>query len=162
MGIREALNKNKKVAAGVTVSLLAAAGALGYYLSRSGDEVATTQEHVYFTVDDGKTWFVGNADQLYPFDHEGKTAYRVQLYKCGKDGQPVAVYLQRIADKALQEAQAAQAAGKKREEIEMIWEARLEVKAPGGSQWVPVRGRAGEAVTTPKCPPGTTPFIVLP
>jgi hypothetical protein len=163
MGIRETLNKNKKVAVAITVSLLALAGGLGYYLNRAGPEEAVAQKTVYFTDDDGKTWFVDEADKLYPFDHNGKTAYRVQLFQCGATGKPEAVYIQRIEEQALKKAEEAKAAGKPRAEIEMIYESKLLVKKPGGTQWVPVRGPAGEAITAaPKCPAGVAPQIVLP
>src|SRR5688500_13674974 len=162
MGVREALNKNPKTAAIVVVALLALGGGIAFLMTRGGAGEATVQETVFFTVDDGKTWFPDRADKLYPFERDGKLAYRVQVYKCGGDPKPFAAYIQRIEANALKEAQAAQAAGKKREEIERIWEARLEVKSPGGTEWVPQRGQAGEKVTAPKCPPGQTPVIVLP
>jgi hypothetical protein len=42
----------------------------------------TIGQHLYFTDDDGETWFVGDNKKQPPFDHNGKEAVCVFLYTC--------------------------------------------------------------------------------
>jgi hypothetical protein len=37
----------------------------------------------FFTTDDGQTWFSASANNLAPFDHDGKQAVKAWVYQCG-------------------------------------------------------------------------------
>src|SRR5439155_23406719 len=80
-----------------------------------------------FSDDDGKTYFADDVYKAYPFDHNGKQAYRAYVYRAGS-GTPFVGYLGR--------------------------EGGMEVKKPGGAKWVPLTGPAGSAITDVKGPGG--------
>jgi len=60
---------------------LVAAIALGYQMF-SGREVvgAAAATSVFYTDDNGKTFFKGDPDKLPPFEHNGKQAYRCDVF----------------------------------------------------------------------------------
>jgi hypothetical protein len=72
--------------------------------SQSGERVLQTR--MYYTVDEGNTWFVEDAEHIPPFDYNGKTALRVRLFQ-GKDGKPFAGYLERYTAEAAKRLAAA-------------------------------------------------------
>src|SRR5213083_2596184 len=43
---------------------------------------ASDTERAFFTVDDGKTWFIDEATQLAPFQRDGKEAVRAYVIEC--------------------------------------------------------------------------------
>lgn len=115
----------------------------------------------YYTIDDGQTWFEDDISKVAPFEHEGKTAYRVQLFTCD-DGKTVfPTYLERYtpqAKAAAERAQKSSAAGNYDLEAYEQIEAGQEVKKARDpdAKWVSVRDyeRSG-AIMTPVCPDGT-------
>jgi hypothetical protein len=165
MELREKLEENQKTLAIVVGGLVLVAIVVAFFSMRSGRRgfMGSAKPQFYYTVDDGKTWFEDDATQLPPFQHDGKTAVRVQVYKCGDNGQPFAGYLQRIDDAAHKSATAARAAGKSQQDVETIYQYSLEVKKPGDTKWVSIRDRASEAIMIQKCPDNKTiPSVVLP
>ena len=85
MGIRQTLNDNPVVTTSVTGVIILAAI---FFLFRSscsgpgggGDGRVPTK--LYYTIDDGATYFPDEATKIPPFTHQGKPAYRVLVYKC--------------------------------------------------------------------------------
>lgn len=159
MGFREFLNKNKPAAVAVALGLAGVGVAAGYVLQRPSGEVASGVSHSYYTVDDGATYFAEAAGRICPFDHEGKPAYAVRVFKCSDKDKPFVGYLERVEEKTLADAKAAEMAKKPREEIESITRNHLEVKKPGEEEWVKSESPEGGAITTIQCP---TAIIVLP
>jgi hypothetical protein len=51
----------------------------------------------FYSDDDGQTWFVDDAMKPVPFDHNGKQAFRVKVFRCS-GGQPFVGYLERYSD----------------------------------------------------------------
>ena len=165
MEIREKLERNQKPLAIVVGVLVVVALVVAFFSLRPkhGGFMGSGKPKLYYTVDDGKTWFEDDATLLPPFQHDGKTAVRVQLFKCGENGQPFVGFLQRIEDKAHKQAEAAQAAGKPQVEVEEVYQPGLEVKKPGEARWVSVKDRASAAIMIQKCPdPKMSPEIVVP
>ena len=75
--------KESRYGMGVAVAiLLVAAISLGYQMF-SGREVvgAAAPTSVFYTDDNGKTFFKDDADKLPPFDHNGKQAYRCDVFR---------------------------------------------------------------------------------
>lgn len=150
MGVRESLNKRPRIAGGVAIVLLAiAVGA--FALSLRGPANATK---AYFSSDDGKTFFVDDTTKMVPFDHNGASAYRAVVYKCG-NGDPFVSYLIRYSDAAKTKiAQLASDPGAVGE-ITQVKASGTEVKKPGESQWVAVGSQKGEQISQhPSCPDG--------
>lgn len=147
MGVREALNKNKGVAA--TVSAVVLCGAVALMIWENTGSGPTRITKAYYTVDEGKTWFVDDANKMAPFDHDGQQAYRADLFK-DSSGKKFVGFLERYTDKA--KARVAQLRAKpvseqNPSEIGAIANAGLEVRRPGDTKWVPMTAPQGVAVT---------------
>src|SRR5688572_18275314 len=92
MMVREKLNRNPvAVIAVAAVAVVVAAIAISYSL-RSPPQ-PSVPAGVYFTVDDGKSFFVDDPVKIPPFIHEGKAAYGACVVKCG--GEKKVLYLTR-------------------------------------------------------------------
>ena len=163
MGIRQTLNDNPVVTTSVTGVIIVAAV---FFLFRSacsgsGDGGgAGMPSKLYFTVDDGATYFPEDAAKIPPFTHQGKTAYRVRVYKC-PDGTTFVSHLERFseADKKRIEAAAAKpdAKGPLPPDGLMLL-GNIEVKKPGDKEWLKMTDGIEKytAVIRPKCPDGST------
>ena len=165
MGIREKLNDNPARTGGVVATCVAIALLVllrpGCSSPRGGGaDRGDPQE--FFTVDDGQTWFAADAAKLPPFDHQGKPAYRAQVYRCG-GGKPFAAYLERYGEaerKRLEELLAGEGANSM-EAIKLM--SQVEVKKPGAKDWLratPATMQRFHAVRAPRCPDGSTTGIV--
>ncbi len=105
MGIRETLNKNPGLTTGATAGIIVLAIAfIIYQLSDSGYSDAPGE--AFYTVDEGKTRFGASADKVAPFDHEGKPAYKMYVYKCG-DGKEFISHLERYTPEGKKAMEAA-------------------------------------------------------
>ena len=59
---------------------------------------------VFFTDDDGKTWFPDDAKRVPPFDRNGKPAVRAHVYKCG--GKTFVNHMERYTPEAKKKVEA--------------------------------------------------------
>lgn len=160
MTLRERLNQNPgATAAGVGVLVLLAV-VVAFITNRpaGGGGAPAPAGNEFFSVDDGKTWFTDDASKIPPFDHQGKPAYRARVFRCSH-GKDFVSHLERYSEadkKRLEDAIDNEEPGSA--EFAVAFDA-LEVKKPGGKEWVKVgpnpSARAG-AVRTPKCPEGAT------
>lgn len=161
MDFAEEFEKNKKMVVGVAVLVVIALVVL--FMTMTGGPSRPKlkgKPQLFYTVDDGKTYFADDADKIPGFDKDGKPAYRAQVYQCGSAA-PFVGYISRIEEGARKQAEAAKAEGKKLAELESIWAGKVEVKKPGDAKWVPA-GKA-EKVLLVTCPDGKTAAnIVLP
>ena len=156
MGIRETLNKRPRVAAAVTAAIFGLAALVFLWANKGVPERVT---RAYYSDDDGKTFFDDDVDKIYPFDHNGKPAYRAYVYRCGSE-KPFVHYLGRYTDKG--KARMAELAGKRDDpeavgELARLRNTAIEVKKPGDDKWVPLFSAAGDAMTRhPICPDKST------
>ena len=155
MGLRETLNKNPAVAYVAAGTLLVAAIAVILWANRG---VPARLSEVYYTDDNGKSWFADDVDRLYPFDHNGKQAYRAYVYQCGSEP-PFVHYVARITDSARAKIAELQAKPDDAEAKGMIVKLRttsIEVKRPAEEKWVPLFSAPGDAIARhPTCPDGS-------
>jgi hypothetical protein len=56
----------------------------------------TTATKLFFTIDDGKTWFPADASNKAPFVHDGKQALRAHVFQCA-DKPPFVGYLSKFS-----------------------------------------------------------------
>jgi hypothetical protein len=170
MGIRESINRNPKIAMGVGAGLIAftVAFVLFEMMDFSGaSAVPSADEHAFFTVDDGRTWFVGDIKTLAPFEHQGKQAVRAYVYEC--DGQRFAGFLERYTEEGKKaRQQVVEAAKTGRPNGRLVYVSSMtgrEVKRPGDATWTLANdAQRVESITTVKCPhdPSHTPQMVQP
>lgn len=154
MGIRETLNKKPGVAIAVASTLVVIAIAVMIWANRGVPERIST---VYYTDDNGKTWFADDVDKLYPFDRNGKQAYRAYVYQCGSEP-PFVHYIARITDGGRAKIKELESKPSDPEAKGMIVKLRttsIEVKRPADEKWVALFSPAGDQIARhPTCPNG--------
>ena len=178
MGIRDTIERRRGIA------LLVAALAIvlvGLQVARStmsrptGPAAEAFASRAFFTTDEGKTSFVDRSDEkLAPFDHEGKTAYRVYLFTCDGGRSRFAGYLERYTPEAQRRLAAARRGdaaaaglppGRPIESlVRELADSGTEVKKPGADQrWVRRNdAQAAANVLDVRCPDGSPAERVLP
>ncbi len=178
MGIRETLNQNPAITTGVTIGIIVIAlGFIGWQVL-SGDGAPSAVTKMYYTVDDGATYFADDANKLSPFDHEGKPAVRCYVFTCDKKKSQFVAYLERLTPEAQKKMAAALEAQKKAvptapganvpgpfgPETDFIAQEGTEVKKPGAPKWFKRNSVEGEKAVQPSCPDGKNEMldIVLP
>lgn len=116
----------------------------------------------YYSDDDGATYFADDLLKAYPFDHNGKTAYRAYVYRCGDSGNAFVGYLARqIGDgrspaftSTADAVKAAVHGGKNNTSVE--------VKKPGNNAWFSLDTPGGQAIANVVCADGQRPLAALP
>lgn len=165
MGIRESLNRNPAIGYAIG-GLIVVVGAVAIY-SQARQFSSQGPGKAYFSIDDGKTFFVDDIVRSAPFDYGGQRAYRAHVFECG--GERVVGYLSRYTDAtlaALEEAKKYKGTNRPPPNIGLITSAGTsgtELKRPGESKWV----NGGDGVQASKirgfrCPDGSTPEEVSP
>ena len=163
MGIREALNRRPKLAAIIGIGLCAVAVPIMIWANSSG--VPGRASKAYYSDDDGKTFFADDIDKLYPFERNGKQAYRAYVYEC-KDGKRFVSYLARYTDSAKtripqleKNTSDPEAAG----QAHQLRSTAIEVKKPADDKWVSQFSPEGSGIAThPTCADGSIARQVMP
>jgi hypothetical protein len=138
VGIRETINEKPAIAyGGFGVLLLIAIGLLFYFL-RGGPGAAPIDkpvgDQVFYTVDDGQTWFPDALQKATPFKHDGKDAVRAMVYRCS-DGKTFCAFLVRHTDLGRQQKGLMLEIANRPSFSE---HPLTEVKKPGTKDWLPV------------------------
>jgi hypothetical protein len=142
MSVREAIDRHRGIVLGVAVLAIVGATVVMYVNGQSGSESSLTTRSFY-TVDDGKTWFVDSAEKVPPFDYNGKLAYRVRLFSIDGGKTSFAGYLERYTPEAIKKLEAAKRGDtepKGRSVLSVVEELTIsgtEIKRPGDSVWIP-------------------------
>jgi len=101
MSVREIIENQRNIV--LVVALAAIAGARIPHISKVASAVRNITDaelrEAYYTIDDGTTWFVDDAQKIPPFDHNGKTAYR-RANVCRGEREVVSGYLERYTRRA--------------------------------------------------------------
>lgn len=166
MALREKLNAHPGIA--IAVVIVAVAAAIFAVLARTGEQRHLPTQ-VYFSVDDGASYFADDKAYLPQFTKGGKEAVEARVFQCGS-GKPFVAYLTKYSPAALAALQeqkkiAAQMkdAGPRQAELfqklsslnGIIRSGQL-YKEPGQKDWTPVE-------ITAKCPDGVSePQPVMP
>jgi hypothetical protein len=162
VGIREKLNENPNITTGITIGIIVLALAFIVWQIMGGDGMGTPQTKMYYSADDGATYFSDDVSKVPPYDHEGKQAVRAYVFKCS-DGTPFVAYLERMAPEVRDKYEAAlklQSDPEKGPQAMMDAETMsmesMEVKKPGGSKWVKRTNPEADTIVQVACPDGTT------
>jgi hypothetical protein len=119
----------------------------------------------YYTVDDGRTWFVDQAERIPPFDHEGRPAVRAQLFSCDHERTVFVGYLQKVPEDVLQKYRDKGIDPAAVDDDELAEEGGWLANRPGDRDWVSAKlDREGyDAIVNVHCPNGVgTPEPVIP
>jgi hypothetical protein len=85
------------------VVVVAALGLLGYQLFGGKQTVdAPNTKTAFYTEDDGKNFFADQANKMVPFTHNGKQAYRADVFE-GSDGRKFVGLIYRHTDSGRKE-----------------------------------------------------------
>lgn len=156
MQIRKGLNRHPAIAAVIVVVLFTSAAAVVALWVNARRGVPERVARVYYSSTDGNTFFADDTNRIYPFDHNGKPAYRAYVYRCNDD-QPFVSYLARYTDAArarLMELGASPTSDAAAEAAQLRNTA-IEVRRPGDSEWVGLFTAAGQEIARhPPCPDG--------
>src|SRR5277367_3869586 len=98
MGFREAMNENPRVGIGASACLVLLVFAMiALHAVRPKYPASGSTERAFYSDDEGASWFVDDAVKPVPFDHNGKEAFRAEIFRC-KNGKPFVAYLTRYSD----------------------------------------------------------------
>ena len=160
MGIRDTLNRNPSIATGTILAIIVIAVAFIVYSQSRGLSPSKEPAKAFYTIDEGKHWFVDDVSKFPPFDHEGKEAVRALLFQCG-EGKPFVGYLARYTPDTKKELEAARNSptGTKSEQYmrNLIIAEKIgkEIKKPGDPQWTTLADETNwKRVMQVKCPEG--------
>jgi hypothetical protein len=165
MGVREELTRRPWIAV-VTVAVGFTIIALNLF-SRGGTSAQpTAPSRLYFSDDDGKTFFADDAALIPPFEHNGRTASMAMVFRCSNK-QSFVGYLLRYNRDGKAALQALPESQRRSTDPKMIAikQASAEVKRPGDTRWLPLAGDAALGqILRPNCPDGDsgTPEPVMP
>jgi hypothetical protein len=155
VGLRE--NLNKKPAYAVAITVIVILGALVFIFWQTRPETpGEIETRVFYTDDDGKTWFPEQANHVPPFNHNGKDAVRCFVYK--NNGQPFVAYMRKFTKPVAAKISGNQSMG----------DAELAngtlVKRPSDPDWIPSSDPRAAAIMNPKNPknPGEPLTAVMP
>jgi hypothetical protein len=162
MSIRETLNKRPKLTASIAGAVVMALLAVVYAQSKPRQITIQYADHLFFSDDDGKTFYTDDASNIAPYDHNGKRAVQAMVFHCD-DGAPFVGYLVKYspATKSALESYSAHERITDMRALAMRQQAML-VKKPGGSRWVPMHPDAATpdteltSVLSVLPPPGAT------
>jgi hypothetical protein len=103
MGVVQTLNEPRKLGVGVAAAVvLVGIGMLGYRLFGVRETInAAAHTSAFYTDDDGKSFFTDNSNKMVPFDHDGKQAYRADVFQ-GADGKQFVGLIYRHTDSGRQ------------------------------------------------------------
>jgi hypothetical protein len=148
------LREKPRIGAIVAVCLICFAGLA--ILLELRPEKAPASVGVYFTVDDGKTWFADDAGNCPPFSHDGKPAVRCMIFNAG--GSDFVGFLKKYSDSV----RSKMLANIPCSDDEM--NRGTLVKKPGDADWVPLSDPAGQKIVDVRDPnhPEATANPVLP
>jgi len=165
MNVRETLNKQGPLAKGAIIGVLVLLIAVTLWDSlKSAKPNSATQ--AYYTTDDGQTTFVDDFFRPYPFDHDGKPAFRAYMFQTGKGKQYVG-YLERYTDEGLKElapvlVQEA-TPDQRRDLIQPIHGRYTEVKKPNdpNAKWYRSGSGQGASIENAPSPDGPTDNYIM-
>ena len=154
MGLRDHLNDNPRVVTGLTVGVIVVVLALLLWPGGEGGSRVSSAKgaKLFFTIDDGVSWFPDDADKVPPFQKDGRDAVRAVVFQCA-GGQPFLGYLSRFTPDGKRVMEEAQKKGGRAANDPTLLET-MEVKAPKSKDWVRINDPKAQSVLQVKCPGG--------
>jgi hypothetical protein len=149
MAFSEWCNEHRKIVGAVTVvCVVAAIGSIVWQLMGQRHTLMTKMPDAFFSVDDGRTFFVAGGDNYPPFDYQGQTALRAYVFQCGSTR--FVGYLERFTPAAHQAM-----VDNKATSGTLIY--GRELKKPGAKTWVSSGNQKASAmVADVHCPDGSS------
>lgn len=154
MGLASSLREKPRVGGIVAVVMIAMAAI--FIFRELHPPAPPTMVGVYFTVDDGKTWFVDDVGKCPPCDHVGQQAVRCMVFNGG--GSDFAGFLKKYSDEVRSKIMANIPCSDNELSRGTL------VKRPGDAKWVPLSDPSSQQVVDVKDPnyPNSAVSPVLP
>jgi len=169
MGIKHLIEKNKTWLVPVCLAVVAIS-IYSIWNTRPEPPLAGPISRVYCSDNDGKSYFVEDVAKPFPFDHNGKPAYRAYVYRCGSS-QPFVGLLGRQVEsdspstqpESMQPEPAPPASSQSADSRSSVTGRfpLIEVRKPGTSEWVLLNSPEYQKLVASLCPDGS-PELVLP
>ena len=161
MGVRDGLNTNKKLGVWIGIAtLIVGLGIIGIQLLLGRGNGITVSESGFYTDDNGKTFFKDERLKIVPFNHNGKQAYRADVFQC-KDGKQFVglIYRHNALGKKAMEKLLAKGGNAQNASLAGLEIQGMEVKPAGAGDtaWGPNTGER-----TVHCPTGEPAQLVVP
>jgi hypothetical protein len=166
VGIRQKINENPGITTAATAGIIAVAiGVIvwqGCGGTGGGDTIAVATK-AFYTIDDGKTLFVDDINKIPPYQKDGKTAVKANVFSCDDGKNRFVGYLEMYTpqDKAMLEKAAQQQPGG--QPVYLPYTGQALVKKPGVGKWIPLSPNTTQeyaAVVQVKCPDGSTDNLI--
>jgi hypothetical protein len=166
MPLRQKLRTNRRFGYGVAIAVLAVGAAVlvWQWISQFGPG-RLPEIRVFYSVDDGKSYFPDSEARLPPFDLPSGTAVRAHVFNAGSGA--FVGYLERFSPEARSiivrvsdAARTAKPGDKPPPELAKVADAQRngrQVKKPKDPAWVPINSAAGRAVTRVTIPGSAQP-----
>jgi hypothetical protein len=158
MDFRKTLEKYRSVTIPACVACVLVAVIVAY--ATLGGRGGNLPGKVYFTVDDGATWFAASRDKLPPFQEKGRDAVRVHVFNC--DGNTVPGYLERLSASAHETLTKARGDPEALRKAQILLYTGTEVKALKGDKWVPRNSPEGRNISMVPCQNAVNPEEIFP
>lgn len=139
MNVRESLNSKPAMSAAIIALLVLICGWMIFHQLRPPAEPPPIG--IFFTDDDGATWFTDSPTRIAPFDHNGKEAVRCHVFNSG--GKDFSGYLQKTAPELSRKIKANISST----DAELA--AGMLVKKPGDKQWIAMNDPHAKAIMNP-------------
>ncbi len=141
MGVREKLNDHRKLTMTAGGIFVAVAAALLYFQFADGNTMGGMPNKQYMTTDDGKTFFLADANLYPPCQIDGKTAYLAYVFTNDGGKTKWVGFIERYSDAA--KVKIAEMRKKRSEQKSMAPPSIVpelltgsEIKRPGDTNWV--------------------------
>jgi hypothetical protein len=166
MGVREKLNQHRMATIGATcAAIVLAIGLVAWQTRPASGGGAGAGGKLFFTIDDGKTWYLDDAKCIPPYTKDGKEAVRAYVYQAG-DGTQFVGFLERYspAGKKVLDAALSKPPGEQLDDPFLATAGAVQWKKPGELTWVSVNDPRAEQVAKVMPPkgPGEAATIVAP
>jgi hypothetical protein len=162
MDIRRTLQQKPIFGIGIAVLMVLMATAI---LARTyWPEKKPNLSLVYYTDDDGATWFADSAFLVPPFDHNGKTAVVAEVYSYDKGSKKFCAYEAKYTAKAKKRLEAALAEAQKNNQPpasvslyrdRTFMSEGMLVKQPGSGNWVSMADPGSNSICSIHAPDDT-------
>jgi hypothetical protein len=164
VGIRETINKNPAQTTAITAGIVLLAIIFIFWQACGGGGSGVVGKS-YYTVDDGKTFFVDASNKIPPFMKDGKQAVRAHVFTCDGGKTKFVGYLESYSPQDKQMMENAMS-GKAPPAAYAGYTGQAMVKKPGMPQWIPLMPGTTQmyaATVQVTCPNGSdTPERVYP
>ncbi len=167
MAVRDMINQHRWI--GFAIAILGPAIAIGSLWHDKAVERREIESRTlaWYSDDEGQTWFSQDFRMTRPpFNHDGKTAYRAYVFTTDGGKTCFVGYLRRYTPHALQMllwAQQMAASGPPPAGVnESISRSGVEVKKPGGNDWINVADPRAKSIRQITGPGGAPAQPVLP